>query len=144
MHWSWSISIPTHNKHIWRLQLLPTFRHCTGEFPSIVRLRCIHVRVHVFIRNFKRKNDVTLPWVPFVTHGGQMAIKTTVSSDILSLISSIVKSIFDCCLSSVILIKSYFKHIWTPADSRRVVCQLLAQVCEMSTGELLSLSLPRG
>ena len=81
--------------------------------------------------------------MPFVTHWGQMAIKNTVSSDFLSLFSSIVKSIFDCHLSSVMLIKSYFKHILTPADSRSVVCQLLAQVWELSYGELLSLSLPR-
>ena len=58
--WSWSISILTHNKrrkHIRSLQLLPTFRHCTGELPPIFRLRCI--RLHVIVTSFKRKNDVT-------------------------------------------------------------------------------------
>ena len=59
-HWSWSISILTHNKrqkHIRSLQLLPTFRHCTEELPPILRLRRIRLRVNV--TSFKRKNDVT-------------------------------------------------------------------------------------
>ena len=59
-HWSWSISILTHNKqrkHIRSLQLLPTFRHCTEELPPILRLRRIHL--HVSVTSFKRKNDIT-------------------------------------------------------------------------------------
>ena len=59
-HWSWSISILTHNKrrkHIRSLQLLPTFRHCTEELPLILRLHRIHL--HVIVKSFKRKNDVT-------------------------------------------------------------------------------------
>ena len=59
-HWGWSISILTQNKrrkHIWNLQLLPTFRHCTEELPPILRLR--RKRFHVFVTSFKRKNDVT-------------------------------------------------------------------------------------
>ena len=59
-HWSWSISILTHNKrrkHIRSLQLLPTFRHCTEELPPILRLR--RIRLHVIVTSFKRKNDVT-------------------------------------------------------------------------------------
>ena len=59
-HWSWSISILTHSrrrKHIRSLQLLPTFRHCTEEIPPILRLR--HIRLHVIVTSFKRKNDVT-------------------------------------------------------------------------------------
>ena len=59
-HWSWSISILTHNerrKHIWILQLLPTFRHYTEELPPILRLR--RTRLHVIETSFKRKNDVT-------------------------------------------------------------------------------------
>ena len=59
--WSWSISILTHNKrrkHIRSLQLLPTFRHCTEEFPPIIRLR--RISLHVIVTSFKRKNDVTL------------------------------------------------------------------------------------
>ena len=59
-HWSWSISILTHNKrrkHIRSLQLLPTFCHCTEELPPILRLR--RIRLHVIITSFKRKNDVT-------------------------------------------------------------------------------------
>ena len=58
--WSWSISILTHNKrrkHIWSLQLLPTFRHCTEELPPILRLH--RIRLHVIVTSFKRKNDVT-------------------------------------------------------------------------------------
>ena len=54
-HWSWSISILTHNKrrkYIRSLQLLPTFRHCTEELPPILRLRCI--RLHVIVTSFKR------------------------------------------------------------------------------------------
>ena len=49
-HWSWSISILTHNKrrkHNRSIQLLTTFSHCTEELPPILRLRR------------KRKNDVT-------------------------------------------------------------------------------------
>ena len=60
-HWSWSISILTHNKrrkHIWSLQLLPSFRYCTEELPPIFRLR--RIRLHVNVTSFKRKNDVTL------------------------------------------------------------------------------------
>ena len=59
-HWSWSISILTLNKrrkHIRSLQLLPTFRHCNGELPPILRLR--RIRLHVIVTSFKRKNDVT-------------------------------------------------------------------------------------
>ena len=59
-HWSWSISILTHNKrpkHIRSLQLLPTFRHCTEELPPILRLR--RIPLHVIVTSFKRKNDVT-------------------------------------------------------------------------------------
>ena len=59
-HWSWSISILTHSKrrkHIRSLQLLPTFRHCTGELPPMIRLR--HVPLHVIVTSLKRKNDVT-------------------------------------------------------------------------------------
>ena len=59
-HWGWSISILTQNnrrKHIWNLQLLPTFRHCTEELPPILRLR--RINLHVFVTFFKRKNDVT-------------------------------------------------------------------------------------
>ena len=59
-HWSWSISILTHNKrrkYIRSLQLLPTFRHCTEELPPILRLR--RIRLHVIVTSFKRKNDVT-------------------------------------------------------------------------------------
>ena len=59
-HKSWSISILTHNKqrkHIWSLQLLPTFRHCTEELPPMLRLR--RIRLRVFVTSFKRKNDVT-------------------------------------------------------------------------------------
>ena len=59
-HWGWSISILTQNKrrkHIWKLQLLPTFRHCTEELPPILRLR--RIRLHVFVTSFKRKYDVT-------------------------------------------------------------------------------------
>ena len=59
-HWSWSISILTHSKrrkHIWSLQLLPTFRHCTEELPPILRLR--RIPLHVIVTFFKRKNDVT-------------------------------------------------------------------------------------
>ena len=59
-HWSWSISILTHNKrrkHIRSLQLLPTFRHCTEELPPILRLRRIHL--HVIVTSFKLKNDVS-------------------------------------------------------------------------------------
>ena len=55
-HWGWSISILTQNKrrkHIWNLQLLPTFRHCTEELPPMLRLRRIHL--HVFVTSFKRK-----------------------------------------------------------------------------------------
>ena len=58
--WSWSISILTHNKrrkHIWSLQLLPTFRHCTEELLPILRLH--RIRLHVIVTSFKRKNDVT-------------------------------------------------------------------------------------
>ena len=60
-HWSWSISILTHNKrqkHIQSLQLLPTFCHCTEKLPPIFRLR--HIRLHVIVTSFKCKNDVTL------------------------------------------------------------------------------------
>ena len=56
---SWSISILTHNKrrkHIWSLQLLPSFRHCTEELPPILRLR--RICLHAFVTSFKRKNDV--------------------------------------------------------------------------------------
>ena len=59
-HWSWSISILTHNKrrkHIRSLQLLPTFSHSTEELRLILRLRRIHL--HLIITCFKRKNDVT-------------------------------------------------------------------------------------
>ena len=59
-HWSWSISILTHNKrrkHIRSIQLLPTFRHCTEELSPILRLR--RIRLHVIVTSFKRKNDVT-------------------------------------------------------------------------------------
>ena len=59
-HWSWSISILTHNKrrkHIRSLQLLPTFRHCTEELPPIHRLR--RISLHKIVPSFKRKNDVT-------------------------------------------------------------------------------------
>ena len=59
-HWSWSISILTHNKrrkHIRRLQLPPTFRHCTEELPPILRL--CRIRLHVTVTSFKRKDDVT-------------------------------------------------------------------------------------
>ena len=59
-HWGWSISILTQNKrrkHIWNLQLLPTFRHCTEELPPILRLR--RTRLHAFVTSFMRKNDVT-------------------------------------------------------------------------------------
>ena len=59
-HWSWSISILTHNKrrkNIWSLQLLPTFRHCTEELPPILRLR--RMCLHVIVTSFKRKNDFT-------------------------------------------------------------------------------------
>ena len=62
-HWSWSISILTHDKrrtHIWSLQLLPTFCHCTEGLPPILRLR-----LHVIVTSFKHKNDVTPsnPWM---------------------------------------------------------------------------------
>ena len=60
MHWSWSISILTHNKwrkHIWSVQLHPTFRHCTEELPPTLRLR--HIILHVFVTSFKRRNNVT-------------------------------------------------------------------------------------
>ena len=53
---SWSISILTHNKR--SLQLLPTFRHCTTEFPPIGGL--CRIRLHVFVTSFKRNNDVPL------------------------------------------------------------------------------------
>ena len=59
-HLSWSISILTHSKrwkHIWSLQLLPTFRHCAEELPPILRLR--RIPLHVIVTSFKRKNDVT-------------------------------------------------------------------------------------
>ena len=61
-HWSWSISIGTHNKrreHIWSLQLLqsPTFRHCNEELPPILRLR--RICLHIFVTSFKSKNDAT-------------------------------------------------------------------------------------
>ena len=59
-HWSWSISILTHNKrrkHVRSIQLLPTFRHCTEELPPIPRLRRIHL--HVIVTSFKHKNDAT-------------------------------------------------------------------------------------
>ena len=52
-HWSWSISILTHNKwrkHIQSLQLLPTFRHCTEELPPILRLR--RIRLHEIVTSF--------------------------------------------------------------------------------------------
>ena len=52
-HWSWSISILTHNKrrkHIRSLKLLLTFRHCTEELPPIFRLR--HIRLHVIVTSF--------------------------------------------------------------------------------------------
>ena len=58
--WSWSISILTHNKrrkYIQSLQVLPTFRHCTGELPPILRLR--RICLHVIVTSFKRKNYVT-------------------------------------------------------------------------------------
>ena len=58
-HWSWSISILTHSKrrkHIRKLQLLPTFRHCNEELPPILRLR--RIPLHVIVTSFKRKNDV--------------------------------------------------------------------------------------
>ena len=61
-HWSWSISILTHNKrrkHIRSFQLLPPFRHCTVELPPILRLP--RIRLHVIVTSFKRKNDVTPP-----------------------------------------------------------------------------------
>ena len=60
-HWSWSISIRTHNKwqkHIRSLQLLPTFRHCTEELPPILRLS--RILLHVIVTSFKHKNNVTL------------------------------------------------------------------------------------
>ena len=53
---SWSISILTQNKwrkHIWSLQLLPSFRLCTEELPPILRLR--RIRLHVFVTSFTRK-----------------------------------------------------------------------------------------
>ena len=59
-YWSWSISILIHNKrrkHIWSLQLLSAFRHCTEELPPILRLR--RIRLHVNATSFKRKNDDT-------------------------------------------------------------------------------------
>ena len=59
-HWSWSISILTHNKrwkHILSLQLLPTFCHCTEELQPILRLRPIRLRA--IVTSSKRKNDVT-------------------------------------------------------------------------------------
>ena len=61
-HWSWSISILTHNKrrkHIRSLQFVPTFRHCTEELPQILRLR--RIRLHVLLMSFERNNDVTPP-----------------------------------------------------------------------------------
>ena len=59
-HWSWSISILTHNKrrkHIWEDQFLSTFHHCTEELPPILWLR--RIRLHVCVTSFKRRNDVT-------------------------------------------------------------------------------------
>ena len=59
MQWSWSISILTHNKrrkHIWSLQLLPTFCHCTEELPPILRLR--RIRLHVIVTSFKLKTTL--------------------------------------------------------------------------------------
>ena len=53
-HKSWFFSILTHNKlqkHIWSLQLLPTFRHCTEELLPMLRLRRICLRV--FVTSFK-------------------------------------------------------------------------------------------
>ena len=59
-HWSWSISILTHNqrwKHIRSLQLLPTLRHCTEELLQILIL--LRKRLHVIVTSFKRKYEVT-------------------------------------------------------------------------------------
>ena len=59
-HWSWSISILTHNKrqkHFRSLQLLLTFRHCTEELPPILWLR--RIRLHVIVTSYRRKHDVT-------------------------------------------------------------------------------------
>ena len=52
-------SILTHNKrgkHIWSLQLLPTFCHCNEEFPPIAGL--CPIRLHVFVASSNRKNNV--------------------------------------------------------------------------------------
>ena len=59
-HGSLSISILTRSKrrkHIRCLQLLTTFRHFNEELSPILRLR--HIRLHVIVTSFKRKNDVT-------------------------------------------------------------------------------------
>ena len=65
-HWSWSISILTHNKrrkHIRSLQPLPTFRHCTEELRPILRL--YRICLHVIVTSFKRKNTLhrLTPWM---------------------------------------------------------------------------------
>ena len=61
-HWSWSISILTHNKrrkHNQSLLLLPTFRHCIEELPPLLRLR--HIRIHVIVTSHAMY-DVIFQW----------------------------------------------------------------------------------
>ena len=68
-HWSWSISILTHDKrrkHIWSLQLLPSLRHYTEEHPPIHRLR--RILLHLIVTSFTRKTTLhrLTPWMtPF-------------------------------------------------------------------------------
>ena len=52
-HFSWAILIQTYNKrrkHIWSIQILPTFRHCTEKSS---------IRLHEYVTFLKHKNDVT-------------------------------------------------------------------------------------
>ena len=65
-HWSWSISILTHNKrrkHIRSLHLLPTFRHCTEELPLIPRLRRICLQEILGLSSVKTTLHRLTPWM---------------------------------------------------------------------------------
>ena len=89
-HWSWSISILTHSKrrkHIRSLQLLPTFRHCTGELPPIIRLRRIPLHVIVTFSSVKTTLHRLTPWV---TSFSSDVSSTHFSSELLCDISQFV------------------------------------------------------
>ena len=110
--WSWSISILTHikrRKHIWTIQLLPTFRHCTEELPPIIRLH--RIRLHVIVTSFKRKNDVT----PSIAMNDLISVTSAIThfcGELLSDISQCVTvgSIGEVCLNFIYGLLSSNSH----------------------------------